>query len=208
MKNAFLMVVILMVYGCDNREDYFELKNQAPTIKVLINATEIATPLVKDSIKIGYPRQYSILVVDEEQLTVTVKADDALTVSGNELTSVSASTPGIKSIELSVTDSYGRTTVRSMQLTSFINLKPVVKFTVVNLGDREVEVDASTSRDGDFSFGGRITIYEYTFNGTIVESSLNKVRFRFGSVGSKRIEVRVRDNNSEWSDKKDIYITV
>lgn len=208
MRNLILIAIVVLIWSCDNREDYFLSVNQKPKIKIVMNGMEVEGNVLEDSIKIGYSRNYKITVEDEEDLGIEIIKDEGIVVVYDNGYSFNATDPGKKSVKIQAVDSYGFYEEKEIKFTSFNNLKPIAKFTVLGLGNLEIEVNASTSKDMDAKFGGRIVQYEYTLNGQVVTTTLNTIRYVFGTSGSKRIDVRVKDNNNEWSPVESLFFSV
>ncbi len=208
MRVAFIILIALGLYACDSREDYFEALNGAPQIKIYFGSVEQDSSFIGDSIKMGFPKNYGVTLSDEEEVEMKIDVPEGISIVGDETKTINAFTLGVKSIRFFAYDGFGRKGERTLTLTSFDNLNPVPNFTVNVLANREIEVVASGSYDRDSKFGGLIVSYEYTFNGNIQTSSLSVVRYRFGTAGQKRIELRVKDNSGQWSNKIEVYVTI
>jgi hypothetical protein len=208
MRLVIVFFLLIALSSCDSRKDYFESINKNPEIKVYVGEEEIKNSVIVDSIKIGFPKFYRVMVIDEESLLLQNDVDEGLTVSGEELKSISASSQGIKTVRFFSNDSFNKMGEKTIKLTCFNNLLPVARFSIQNLGNREIEINATSSYDRDAKFGGQVVLYEYIFNGIIQTTGLSVVRYRFGSSGNKRIELRVKDNSGDWSSKVEIYISI
>jgi len=204
---AGLLITLLSFDSCDNRKDYFEGFNSAPSLKIFRNSSQVQGQSLSDSLKIGVPYALDYLLSDEESLAVRTACLNSKisssVVDGKVL--VSGIAEGLSQLKISAVDSYGKSAEFDLELTVFRNLVPDVRFTVVNIGissPYEVEVDASTCFDKDSRFGGHIVLYEYTLgNFAQPPTPLNKIRYIFGSSGDKKISVRVKDDSGDWSDK-------
>jgi len=201
----------MLLYGCDNRKDYFEAHDSAPILKVFLHGQQVNDSVLVDSTKLGYSYQLSYDISDEESLTAKVvcsNTQEAILVK-NDLITISGIQSGVENVNISATDSYGKFSKFTLQLTVFSNLPPVANMVVTKIGASspyEYEVDASSSFDQDARFGGHIVLYEYTFQTYTFTSDLSSVRYVFGSSGQKLITVRVKDDNGAWSPLKSQYV--
>jgi len=202
-----LLLVALLITNCDSREDYFLNVNQAPVINLKLNDSEIDS--YNDSIKIGHAITFDYEIVDEEELSLIVNNGESFISSQNDDKQVSftGTSEGKSTITIKATDSFNESTEKELKFTVFDNLSPVTNFSVTTIGiydPNEIEVDATASYDLDARFGGKIDLYEYTLDSYKFQSTLSKVKYIFGSSGQKKITVRVRDNNGDWSAEKSI----
>jgi len=199
--------------SCDNREDYFIDVNKAPTLSLFKNGVALEGNTLSDSLKIGVPLSLQYFIQDEEKIILQVLQDQQKNTFevGTELISFIGATEGKNVLSLSAKDSFGQEAKFSLTFTVFRNIAPVAQFTVKKIGvssPYEYEVDASISYDKDARFSGKITEYEYTLANYKFSTTLNKVRYVFGSAGQKQIRVRVKDNNGDWSNQVSEYVVL
>lgn len=204
---------LIVVTSCDNREDYFEGVNKAPTLTVYSNGVEVSSSEIIDSLKIGSPQEFSYYISDEEKVSLVDHQDQGssqVDIADDKI-KISGLAEGQSRIKLLVKDSFGAKAEFYFNFTVFMNLKPVTAFTMTRIAIAspfEFEVDASASYDKDSRFNGKIVEYEYTLQNYTFTTSLNKIRYIFGSNGQKKISVRVKDNSGEWSEIKSEYIVL
>ncbi|MHC1705794.1 MAG: hypothetical protein AB9846_17975 [Tenuifilaceae bacterium] len=173
----------------------------------------MANATISDSVKIGNPYVLHYYIEDEENvklIATQIQGSIQITISENNVTFAGLN-EGLSRVVLTTNDSFGASAEFTLNLTVFRNLSPAVRFSVVKIGlssPYEVEVDASASFDKDSRFGGNIVLYEYTLVNYSFQSSLNKVRYIFGSSGEKKISVRVKDNSGTWSELVSKYIVL
>lgn len=205
-----LLIAILVITGqsCDNREDFFDKIGQAP---VIIFEDFDDDLILVDTIKMGLEKKYSYKVLkDEKPDSVLLDYNYAgkgvgITIDKSFFT-LTGNAKGKNEIEFFAKDSYGQVGRKTLQVEVIGNWLPVADIDVKYIGKlspNEIEVDATASIDMDSRFGGEIVMYEYTLNNYSFESPLSKIRYIFGSGGTKTIRIRVKDNSGEWSE----YVT-
>lgn len=210
----FLGIAAAVILGsCDDRDDYFSSKNEAPVIKIEVNGLELESNSFVDSLKIGLDYRVKYVVNDKESVFVNVlqeKGNDEYEVK-NDSVRLKGKSEGFSKFYLMAKDEYGAVSKFPLEFTVFRNVAPVAVFTTSLVGissPYEYEVNAETSYDKDVRFGGKIVLYEYTFGSYTFTSVLSKVRYVFGSAGQKLISVRVKDNSGDWSPKVSLYVTL
>ncbi len=211
MRKHVLTLVILMllfVSSCDNRSDYFIDVNQKPLLSIYKDGVEIKEGPIVDSIKIGNPYGLQYHINDEENLALNNTQEQGVNevIIKNENVTINGLNEGMSRIRLWTKDSFGTTGEYQVNLTVFRNLIPVAKMITTKIAvssPNEYEIDASASFDGDKRFGGSIVEYEYTLQNYVITTPLSKIRYIFGSVGQKKISLRVKDNSGDYS--KTIY---
>ncbi len=211
---AGFLITLLSFNSCDNRKDYFEGYNNAPSLRIFRNSSQIQGESYSDSLKIGVPYALDYLLSDEEALTLsTVCLNSKISssvVDGKVF--VNGSSDGLTQLKISAKDSYGKSAEFDLELTVFRNLPPVASLSadiIAVSSPYEVEVNASKSFDRDAKWGGRIIKYKYSFTGyDMPETTLSTIRYIFGSAGQKKIEVKVLDNNGDWSSVAFKYIVL
>ena len=209
----FTLMVQIFFSSCDNRKDYFVDINKAPTLSLSRNGVDFRGNKLSDSLKIGEPYSLHYYISDEEKVRIQVmqEGQQSTVDVGSELISFTGVTEGQDQVTLVARDSFGASAEFSISFTVFRNIAPIASFTIKKLGvssPYEFEVDASASYDKDAKFNGKIVEYEYTLANYKFSSSLNKVRYIFGSAGQKLIKVRVKDNSGDWSSQVSEYIVL
>lgn len=199
---------LLSLIACDNSQDYFLMQNKNPQLTVLKHG--LAVDNIEDSIKIGYPLSFDYKIEDEEIVNLSVLNDEKnieVKINNSNFV-VNGLFSGKYTVVIGCIDTFNAETVFNLNLTVFINLKPICKMIYHTLNDGIIEIDLQNSYDKDARFGGKITGYEYDFNGYTFTSNNPKVRHTFASQGIKIVKARVRDNNNEWSEWVVEYINV
>lgn len=207
------LALTMLLASCDSRKDYFYEVNKAPILSLTKNGVELTGSTLSDSLKIGeaYALRYSI--IDEEKVSAkTIQEQGENTTSiGAETITINGSTEGQSRLIIEAKDSFGAKADFSVSFTMFRNLAPVAAFSVTKIGissPYEYEVDATASFDKDAKFNGHIVEYEYTLQNYVLSTTLNKIRYIFGSAGQKKISVRVKDNTGDWSEQVSKYIVL
>lgn len=210
-KYLIVLAGALLFSSCDNRDDYFFDVNKKPTLSLAKNGVEVPGTSLTDSLKIGNPYSLQFSIQDEENIAfkaVSTQGTIQPVVSGNYVNFEGKNEEQAK-FTLIAKDSFGASAEFSLTFTVFRNLPPVANFTATLTGGAsayEYEVDASASIDRDARFNGHIVLYEYTFQNYTFTSTLNKVRYIFGSSGQKVIRVRVKDDSGDWSELTSKYV--
>ena len=211
--NVLVLAVQFFFSSCDNREDYFNDVNKAPSLSLVKNGVALEGNTLSDSLKVGVPLFLQYFIQDEEKIKLQVLQDQQKSTFevGPELISVTGQAEGQNIFSLTAKDSFNEEAKFSITFTVFRNIAPVAQFDVKKIGvssPYEYEVDASASYDKDARFSGKITEYEYTLANFKFSSPLSKVRYVFGSAGQKQIRVRVKDNSGDWSSQVSQYVVL
>lgn len=221
--------------ACDDRLDFIADVNQAPEITVQTGTN--VDYKIKDDIK-GPGEPYYEMVLffeDAEGFDGTVTATFVNGVGliqdeqGNEITgsfpytNLSQKTirfdsegyNGVYVIRLTATDNLGKSSTVDVTINAFKNKLPTASwsYTNIKLNDLyEYELNASASTDADAGQGGGIAGYEWTINGNkfvVRESKIPYVLSKASPSGTTyNIKLRVVDNNGEYSEVDEKYITV
>jgi len=217
-KVKYIMLTLALIVqhfftSCDNRKDYFIEVNKAPILTLVKNGVELSGNNLTDSLKIGQPFSLHYNVSDEEKIKIQVLQEQQLSTVevGNELISFTGAKEGQNLVNLIAKDSFGEQAKFSISFTIFRNIAPVALIIVKKIGvssPYEYEVDASGSYDKDSRFNGKIIEYEYTLANYKFSTTLNKIRYVFGSAGQKLIRVRVKDNSGDWSSQVSEYVVL
>ena len=211
--NVLVLAVQFFFSSCDNREDYFNDVNKAPSLSLVKNGVALEGNTLSDSLKVGVPLFLQYFIQDEEKIKLQVLQDQQKSTFdiGSESISFTGQAEGQNIFNLFAKDSFGQEAKFSITFTIFRNMVPIAQFSIKKIGvssPYEYEVDASASYDKDARFSGKITEYEYTLANYKFTSPLNKVRYVFGSDGQKEIRVRVKDNSGDWSSQVSQYVVL
>lgn len=206
MKKAHFFLYALIILSCSDLEDYYQSVNKAPSMEI----KGIQGGSFEDSIKIGKTLNFQYQVKDEESLRLNLKMDTFCRVKDDgtnlEFTAVHK---GVENVVATVTDSYNLSDSKSIKLTVFDNLPPVVKYSyVITQLDNSyfVTLDASLSYDKDEKFGGAIVAYEFTVNNFSKEQSSPILKYSINKGTVNTVKIRVKDNNNQWSNLSINYI--
>jgi hypothetical protein len=201
MRILGLSILVLVALGCDDRQDVFSQLNEPPSIWVVKPSG--GGELERDTVKLGFPvsRRFEYRHSGGTPL-LDYAADEGAGVSLNEgdrLLRMNPTEEGSYSVALGITDSFRERGEYSLTLYAFSNWKPVAVLELTYEGSNTVLIDATASYDADARFGGEVVGYEYEILGGVYPSAMSTLRFAYGTPGTKRIGVRVRDNNDVWS---------
>jgi len=207
-KIIFLAYFALFITSCNDMDDYFARNNEAPTLKLYVNGTEVQ-PDFADTIKHGYFYPVKCVFYDDKDVNLTPFLSSSslkhFAYSYNEVSKtflLDGEKEGMATATICVKDSYGKETNKNLIFTFIENLPPVAKIQVEQVGiseNREVQVNATGSYDKDARLGGSIILYEYNLDGYIFTTPSSLINYIFPTTGVKIISVRVKDNNNVWS---------
>jgi hypothetical protein len=213
--------------ACDREYDLFTDVNK---VNLSFEESEITESLkltngvLKDSIKLGQIRTYSIdvgggsnenaLQIDRLNPSPTVdfylNAEDTPITSavnivrGRNIVGVKGVATGSGKGSITITDVYNHTVIIPYDFTVFYNIPPVCRLSVMpikELSPYEALIELSGSVDGDEKFGGYITQYEYRIGGYYKLNTMAPSIFHiFPTSGTYEIRCRVRDSDGVWSD--------
>lgn len=230
LKIIFFASIIFLV-GCDNTQEFLDELNQAPQINFM-NSTE--GPILRDSIKLGLKHSQEFY---EVRFRVFDENDNIREVSFTQIAGIGTLYQfgieiidnniklesdvllfkyfplnlGLHKFRLTVSDNFDTSNSVEIELEAFNNLLPVANFNVQKLGQRskrEYKINASESYDNDQRFGGKISEYEYSVMGKIYSILSTELKVIFPETGVYTIGVRVKDNDGQWSNKKELDLSV
>jgi hypothetical protein len=212
MKKLILLGFILMgliLASCDSREDVFAKWNEDPLITLFKNGEEMM--VLRDTVKMGYPLSINYTVQDEEIIKLQYEENSSLSVTikeGDKRIEIRGIEEGEKELNLFCVDAFGRKASVVIELYSFLNMIPVASLKLEKITGLEVDIDARGSYDPDARFGGGILLYEYNVQGITNQSGSSRIKFVYGSSGTKTVKLRVMDNNNVWSSWVTEYIVL
>lgn len=214
----FLVILISSIFSCDKRKDFYGDINSAPKIEMRKKGMGSYSTGLNDSIKKLFPDYYlDLKVTDEENLTfnysLLTSTDKYVRLSDNAVKFIpDTSKPGIHSIVFTASDAYEAAGSSTASFVIFDNLAPVALFKTTKIAvydPLEYNIDASTSFDRDFKYGGQIVEYEFMINTTYkVNTQFNNINYIFPSTGNYTISIRVKDNDGDWSLVKQVVLAV
>jgi PBP1b-binding outer membrane lipoprotein LpoB len=230
-----LLLFTFITTSCDDKIDSLENLNKAPTLEYFsrntTNWTEINGVIV-DSAKVHNDinnSNYSIALrsKDLNNNFETIKISNAVNggvfyiddvVSENEimveLDSFSLAyryfNKDVRLFTVKSIDDFGKFQQVDFEIHFLDNLLPIPSFEIRNEnvnGIVEHIIDASFSKDADFSRGGYINNYEFYIDGIIINSNISEIRHVFQN-GAHQIGLRVQDNDGMFSEQiiKDLFI--
>lgn len=234
MKNLGICIILVLLFSCDTREDYYLLNNKKPKFTIASNNSwsfnKNQSTTIIDTLKSGFDYKINLAWEDSNPLTLSYMDNLSSTLSydgikGNDFllnnskdAIINTSTIGDHNIDLKITDPFNESVLTKINLFVFNNLKPVGEFTATKLSSssniNEYEFDASNSYDKDEKFGGEIVIYSYDISNTqtsynhTFNSNFSKSLFIFPDTGIYSINLIVYDNNNDQSVNYNSLITV
>lgn len=220
-----MFIIAISLFSCDTRKDFNVELNVAPVLKVrrLDNsflALSAFQTTINDSLKLSqgkYNFEYE-LTDDEPSEGITKSINvigngTCLQSSGsNYIFSFDPQGPGFQSINLNVTDTYGKKASAFINITVFNNVAPIASLSYQKTAvfdPYEYKINASQSIDKDYKFGGKIVKYEFSISPTYQVTTVNNyINYIFPASGNYQVSLRVQDNDSTWSPSTLIYINV
>jgi hypothetical protein len=224
-----MLLMCLSVAGQAACDREFDLFAEANVVNISFEESEIAESLklangaLKDSIKLGQTRAYSIdvgggsdkntLQIDRLNPQPTVDfylnggeepvAAPAGIARGRNVIGVKGVAAGSGKGSITIRDVYERTATIPYEFTVFYNIPPTCRVSIMpikELSPYEALIDLSASADGDEKFGGYITQYEYRIGGYYrLNTSASLIYHIFPAAGAYEILCRARDSNGVWS---------
>ncbi len=205
--------MLVLFTACDNRSDYWADMDYNGSFKLINALGDTLTSLsgvYSDSVKTNLENQYSYSILNAEKCSLSFDFDstqgDIELDAENQVFYLTSASTGEMTVNFTITDPFGREDVRSIDLQSSDNKSPVAAAEVSqisNLSDYEVEIDASSSYDGDASIGGKIVTYEYEIVDVCYDSiALSSYKRILQDTGTYTVKVRVKDNDGVWSSKE------
>jgi len=222
MKKYYLKLFLgVCLYGCDQRGDFMEQVSKPVSVSFssisegFVDTIKVSNvslkPFSRVMVKLHGNFMRSTLVVGSvpEVSSILIAGDatnSAQLFPGEYAIETFIKGVGTTSININVLDSFGKSAFCSYKVNSFDNYDPFVSFVLVHrnfVSPFEYSVDASSSYDRDFRFGGKIVRYVFEIDGYIIESKNDKVNFVFEGPGKYSIKVSAVDNdgaiNSAWA---------
>ena len=220
-----LLIMAIVILGCEKREDPFEADNTYPimTIKSTANVN-------KYEIKVGtYQNNHFDTIVnifdtiknDFNQIFLSISTENEghhlkkYQISYNDTITIAELNLIIKNkgnypnytrdtVLVSATDYYNKTTTARIIICYIENLNPYTRFKVTKIGNvspYEIRVDASDSYDSDSRYGGAIVAYHFDIAGYTVQNDDPILNHVLPGPGTYTIKVKVLDNNGQWSQE-------
>jgi hypothetical protein len=228
-QNILILLSLCIFFSsCDTTKGFLEDLNDAPQINFMTNAQAVvlndSIKVGLKSLKSYYTIDLKVTdrnknikeVVYNQLIGIGKLKQDGIDIISNNISfkpDVSAlqfdyypENYGLHEIGLTVRDNFGLSNDVTVKVTSFKNLKPVAKFRWSKVGSRdplEYKIIAEESFDKDEKYGGKILDYEFKVQGVIIPilpSTQEHITVIFPEVNTYRVELRVRDNDGEWSE--------
>lgn len=205
-----LTIVNVLISGCTDINDYYFNIDKSPEVKIKVYG-EWKENNQRDTIKINKDVEIEYYVTDEDgdgfksNVGLTLETQYAFYYSefpNEKKYKIGTTTEGIKRFSIVAKDEYGKKGTTNLEFVAIKNLLPVVKFSVLVIGENEIEVNAESSYDRDKKYGGGISYYKYDLNGYKFDSYSPIARYKFGTGGIKVIKVKVVDNDNEQSTEE------
>lgn len=213
LSKIYLLVIIinvLLVSGCTDVKDYYFNIDKSPEVKIKVYG-EWKENNQRDTIKVNKSVEIEYYVTDEDgdafksNVGLTLETQYAFYYSelpNEKKYIIGTTTEGLKRFTIVAKDEYGKKGTTNLEFVAIKNLLPVVKFSVLVIGENEIEVNAESSYDRDKKYGGGISYYKYDLNGYKFDSYSPIARYKFGTGGIKVIKVKVVDNDNEQSTEE------
>jgi len=216
--NRFVPIVLaFLVYACDNHKDYFYNIDATPVIQLSGTSLETGNAFsgvtsFSDSLKTGhvYTFNYKILSSLKNSISYTTSSNYSFSIN-NSVIGIKGLLQSANTIYLVATDTYGKIGLDTVNLTIFDNLPPVaiLNSSTTNLnGSYILTLDGSASYDRDAKYGGHITNYQYTINGTVYTNTNSSFTCSVNLADTYTVKFQVQDNNGAWSNLLTTYITI
>ena len=213
MRIVFYIFLLLISISCEKKTDFFSIKNTEPSLTISVFDEDYTTEIT-DSVKIGIPLVVNYTLQDDKEISLlyeNVIGEDSISIFDNFL-NIYGQIEGSSHIKLIARDYYDKESISNIYLTVFNNLLPTAKLDISQIAivsPYEVSFNASNSFDKDERFGGAIINYEYTIhNDSPVITTRDNLNYIFSSPGQKKVTLRVKDNNDEWSEEISRYFIV
>jgi len=211
MRYIAITFILVSFISCDKWDDYYKDQDKAP--EIIFYKNDVPYNDTIDSLKLNTSLALSYKIIHRENLNLTISnAIDSIATLNGKILTIKGLFEGNFNIDLKVVDSYNKSLEKQLTFHIFKNLLPVANFNctqIMTLSQYETKIDASSSYDKDSRFGGKIVLYEYTFDNAVTfQTELNVVYFTFNSKGNKEVKLRVKDNDDAWSDYATKYITI
>ena len=222
-----LVFSIMIISGCDDRQDIFENLNAPPSLTFnTFKPVDIETNTLRDSVKISLKsksRRYKIrLDLEDENNNLDLIRFEAISGNGNFyyngqilgsgeidildkefLIEYEPSNVGFHSINFVASDKFGLSAEGQLELTAFKNLPPVAEVEISEIKVRsplEFKISAAKSIDQDQGFGGFLTKYIYTINDKTIITAKDNINWIFPESGNVLLTIRVEDNDGAVSE--------
>ncbi len=204
------VLVLLSLYACDTREDYWKDESQKPFLNVK-HTTEDSVyyrETIEDSAKINYKYVVDYYLEDDNNIKLSTKIETGS--ASLEIDSVRRELiiipekPGILTAQFIATDIYFNKKIIDISLECFSNLSPVadLTITVADEDKKEIILNGSGSYDKDKKYGGYIKKYRFLINNEyITETEFSSVRRHLPAAGTYNIALQVMDSDNKWSEK-------
>lgn len=227
--NKILIILFsLILINCDDKINSLEELNKVPTLEYFSRNTTEWTKIegkIIDSAKVYNEKNnanYSIALrsKDFNNNFETITINDAVN-GGNfflndelfknqkmvSLDSFALSyrffNKDIRLFTIKTIDDFGKFEKVEFEIHFLENLAPIADFELRNEnvnGIVEYIIDASFSKDRDYSRGGFISNYEFSINGILINSTNSKIKHIF-EKGEHIIALRVKDNDGVFSEQ-------
>ena len=230
------LILVLLVFSCDNTDDYFESLNESPLVQLSTLNKKNSAELLSDSVKLStassfYTKEVYLTYLDNnsnvDYITIhsttndvfmiqedTILIDKAVEIVNVKTDSVKlflfSFNPGFKQLQFTITDQFGIEHTATLELFVFANLIPTVRYDYsIDRTNQFVEFDFGKSYDPDSLYGGKIQYYEVNFNGeTIVRDKPTVTVIYSDNQIIYDFSVRVMDNDGDYSYIKSDRITL
>lgn len=212
------LMVFHLLFSCSHCDYYYDT-DEAPVLSVSRNGRSFGLgTILTDSVKVGYSVSYGFRCSDTHLVDPDVFLSDVDDICdfqvGEKEFSLVIKREGVARGVVVGRDIYGRESRIGFSVTAFANKPPLAKCEVTKvgyLGQYEICIDMSSSKDGDAEFGGELVMYEYTItssDGNVynIQTELSKISYIFAAGGLEKVQCRVCDSDGVWSDWISEYV--
>jgi hypothetical protein len=207
---SIVFLTIILFAACDNRADSlnkidylssFQLTKESNN--TLIQNDTAYSDTLKPENETVYSYSLDGATECEIDLDYYTSLFDIELNKSNQTITCSTKQTGKATINITITDPFLQTKTFPLTINTIENRLPVAVATITDLGvegEYHMEIDASSSYDADEIYGGGIITYEYEIVGEDkVEITASKYRQALSSGDTCTIQIRVQDNDGEWS---------
>lgn len=209
MRLTIIAGLLALLISCDDSEDFFKNQNTAPVLELL--GANGYSNLVFDSLKLSINPSYDLRYscIDDQKPPLDIKYNFIL--GQGSVNNINDSTfsiiplVGNNVIEFTAMDCYNKQTKSTLNLFTFNNLLPVANI-YFSYSDGVLNLDASGSYDMDASFGGEISMYEFTIGKIIIPYTQPILSITTDIKQITLLLVKVKDNDGDWSHEISNFI--
>lgn len=232
MRVIIYLIIIFLLYSCDNRKDFYESLNQEPKIfiksdKNLGSINSKYQNNIVDSFKVSNNYYYLDYKFYDDNINYKINflgdgfenIKDVTNITNEEKQKIEFGTAVFKienqgkyNLVVKAIDAYNKEVIATSIVTAFNNLLPITNISVFKdsiYSQYEYVIDASASYDKDEKYGGKIIKYRYKVGLTYdIITQFNKIRYIFPGPGTYTIRVTAIDNDNEAGNEVSYQLNI